>query len=50
MLVDCINDKIIEPCDFNDGDYLNTVFLRKKKDSTIENPKYRMILNIRVLC
>ena len=49
MLVDCINDKIIEPCDFNNGDYLNTVFLRKKKDSTIENPKYRMILNMKAL-
>ena len=45
MIVQLEADKVIEKCDFNEGDYMNTVFLRDKK-SADGSVKYRMILNM----
>ena len=49
ILEEFVNKNIIKPCKFEKGDYLNTVFLREKKDSTPEKPIYRMILNMKKL-
>ena len=49
MLAEFVNKNIIKPCKFEKGDYLNTVFLREKRDSTPAKPIYRMILNMKKL-
>ena len=42
-------DKVIEECSLEQGDYINTVFLREKKTAKHEQPKYRIILNMKTL-
>ena len=49
MIDQYIKDGVIAPCSKEEGDYINTVFLREKKDSTPTEPKYRMILNMKQL-
>ena len=49
MLEQYVEDGIIEPCNLETGDYVNTVFLREKSDSTVDNPKFRLILNMKRL-
>ena len=49
IIRECVADKIIEPCEFEEGDYLNTVFLVHKRESTPENPSFRLILNMKSL-
>ena len=48
-VAELIKDKVIEECDFQEGDYLNTVFLRKKKEVPGEPQKFRFILNMKKL-
>ena len=49
LIKECVNENIIEPCTFNDGDFMNTVFLVEKGNSTPENPSFRLILNMKLL-
>lgn len=49
MLKEFIETGVIAPCSIEENDFINTVFLREKKDSTPDNPKYRMILNMKPL-
>ena len=49
MLVELEADRVIQKCGYEAGDYLNSVFLREKRDSTEENPKFRIILNMKEL-
>ena len=49
MLEQYVEDGVIEPCNLETGDYVNTVFLREKSESTVEKPKFRMILNMKRL-
>ena len=44
-----IKEKVIEECDTEEGEFLNTVFLREKKRIPGEPVKYRFILNMKTL-
>ena len=49
MISDLLRSKVIEESVFEEGDFMNTVFLREKRDSTPSNRKFRMILNMKNL-
>ena len=46
---DLLKEQMIEICSFEQGDFMNSVFLREKRDSSPDNPKFRMILNMKTL-
>ena len=48
MISDLEQQHVITKCDFEPGDYMNTVFLREKRNTGGET-KYRMILNMKKL-
>ena len=49
MLRKLEEENVISKCISEKGEFINTVFLREKKDSTPESPKFRMILNMKEL-
>ena len=49
MINELIEERVIEETSFIEGDYMNSVFLVPKKDSTPEDPKFRLILNMKTL-
>ena len=44
-----LNEGVISECQKEDGDFINNIFLREKRDSTLDNPKFRVILNMKPL-
>ncbi len=49
MIKELEDQNVIAVCSPEQGEYINTVFLREKGNSTPENPRYRMILNMKDL-
>lgn len=49
IISELVKQKVIEKCTFNDGDYMNNIFLREKKSGLEEEKKYRPILNLKSL-
>ena len=49
MIKDFLRDGVIVECDREDNDYVNTVFLRAKRDIGDGVKQYRMILNFKEL-
>ena len=42
-------DHVIQKCHREEGDYVNNVFLREKRQYEYEEKKYRLILNVKQL-
>ena len=49
MIHNLLQDKVIAHSTFRRGDYMNNVFLREKRDSSPNDRKYRLILNMKKL-
>ena len=50
LIEELLVDRVIEECTtFEEGEYMNSVFLVEKRDSVPESPKYRLILNMKAL-
>ena len=49
MICELEQQKVIEKSYYQEGDFMNNVFLREKKDSSIPGKKFRMILNVKEL-
>ena len=49
MVQKFVEDKVILRCDREEGDYVNNIFLREKKNTDNGKKKYRMILNLKHL-
>ena len=49
MVQKFVEDKVILKCDREEGDYVNNIFLREKKNTDNGKKKYRMILNVKHL-
>ena len=49
ILLELEEKGVISKCYREKGDFVNTIFLREKRDSVITNKRYRLILNVKCL-
>ena len=49
ILLDLQQKGVITKCYWEKGDFINTIFLREKRDSAMDNKRYRLILNLKCL-
>ena len=49
MVQKFVTNKVILKCDREEGDYVNYIFLREKRNTDYGKKKYRMILNLKYL-
>ena len=49
MIRDFLRDGVVEECNRENNDYVNTVFLRTKRDIGDGVKQYRMVLNVKEL-
>ena len=49
ILLDLQQKGVIRKCYWEKGDFINTIFLREKRDSVMDNKRYRLILNLKCL-